>query len=104
MWQVGDVNSAIRPFPVFGDKNILPLTLPSPHWGEDKGEGDRGENMETGKQGMTRRDFLKRNMIVVAALALLSSPLKSFADIFRRQPRKPNVSGKEARYYRTLAG
>lgn len=60
--------------------------------------------METGKQTMTRRGFLKRNMIVVAALALLSSPLKSFADIFRRQPRKPNVSGKEARYYKTLAG
>lgn len=60
--------------------------------------------MDTLKKGMTRRDFLKRNIIIAAALALLSSPLKSFADIFRRQPRRPNVSEKEARYYRTLAG
>ena len=56
------------------------------------------------KEGMTRREFLKRNVIVFAALAFFASPLKSFADIFRRQTRGPNVSDKEGRYYRTLAG
>jgi anaerobic selenocysteine-containing dehydrogenase len=60
--------------------------------------------METGKEGMTRREFLKRNVIILAALAFLGSPLKSFAGIFKRQPRGPNVSDKEGRYYRTLAG
>ena len=60
--------------------------------------------MDTRKEGMTRREFLKKNMVIVAALAFIGSPLKSFADIFRRQPHKPNVSDKEARYYKTLAG
>lgn len=60
--------------------------------------------MDTHREGMTRREFLKKNMIIIGALALFASPLKSFADIFRRQPSKPNVSDKEARYYKTLAG
>ena len=60
--------------------------------------------MDKLKEGMTRREFLKRNIIVFAALAFFSSPLKSLADIFRRQPRGPNVTEKEGRYYRTLAG
>lgn len=60
--------------------------------------------MNTPREGMTRREFLKRNMLVVAALAFFASPLKSFADYFRQQPRKPNVSDKEARYYKRLAG
>ena len=67
--------------------------------------GIKGGHMETGKEGMTRREFLKKNVIVVAAFAFLASPLKSFADtFFRRQPCKPNVSDREARYYKTLAG
>lgn len=57
--------------------------------------------MDTRKEGMSRREFLKRNMIVVAALAFFGSPLKSLADYFKR---KPNVADKEARYYKTLAG
>ena len=56
------------------------------------------------KEGMTRREFLKRNVIVFAALAFFASPLKSFADIFKRRPDGPNVSDKEGRYYRALAG
>jgi len=64
----------------------------------------RGGNMGIRKEGMTRREFLKRNMIIIGALALFASPLKSFADVFRRQARNPNVSDKEARYYKTLAG
>ena len=60
--------------------------------------------MDTRKEGMTRREFLKKNMIIIGVLALFASPLKSFADIFRRGPHKPNVSDKEARYYKTLAG
>ena len=63
-----------------------------------------GGNTDKRREGMTRREFLKRNMVVLAALALFASPLKAFAGIFKRQPRSPNVSDKEGRYYRTLAG
>ena len=66
--------------------------------------GHKGESMENNKKGMTRREFLKRNLFVVAALAFLGSPFKSFADIFKGHPLQPNVSDKEARYYKTLAG
>ncbi len=60
--------------------------------------------MDKLKEGMTRREFLKNNVLIVAALALFGSPLKAFAGIFKRQPRSPNVSDKEGRYYRRLAG
>lgn len=53
------------------------------------------------KNVMTRREFLKRNLILVSALAFIGAPLKVFAGAFRR---RPNVSDKEARYYKRLAG
>lgn len=56
--------------------------------------------MDTRKEEMTRREFFKKTVMAIGVLALFASPLKSFADIFS----KPNVSDKEARYYRTLTG
>ena len=53
---------------------------------------------------MTRREFLKRNLFAIAALVFLGSSLRSLVDIFRGRAGRPNVSDKEARYYRTLAG
>ena len=50
---------------------------------------------------MDRREFLKMNFVLAAAIAFLSTPLKGFADMFKRGP---NISDKEARYYRRLAG
>ncbi|MDD4879242.1 MAG: hypothetical protein PHR22_02160 [Candidatus Omnitrophica bacterium] len=60
--------------------------------------------MDKRRKGMTRREFLKKNILIIAVLALFGSPLKAFADVFKRKPRGPNVSDKEGRYYRTLAG
>ncbi|MFA5338607.1 MAG: hypothetical protein WC317_00475 [Candidatus Omnitrophota bacterium] len=59
--------------------------------------------MDTRKEGMTRREFLKRNILIIAALALFGSPLKAFAGVFKRKA-VSNVSDKEGRYYRRLAG
>lgn len=53
------------------------------------------------KDTMTRREFLKRNLILVSALAFIGAPLKAFARAFGH---RPNVSDKEARYYKRLAG
>ncbi len=60
--------------------------------------------MDKLKEGMTRREFLKNNILIVSALALFGSPLKAFAGIFGRKADNPNVSDKEGRYYRRLAG
>ncbi|MDD5073526.1 MAG: hypothetical protein PHX64_06100 [Candidatus Omnitrophica bacterium] len=60
--------------------------------------------MDTRKEGMTRREFLKRNILIIAALALFGSPLKAFAGVFKSKADGSNVSDKEGRYYRRLAG
>ena len=56
----------------------------------------------SGKIGfLTRRQFLKRNIFLALAVALLVSPLKAFGQAFRRGS---NISDKEARFYSKLAG
>jgi anaerobic selenocysteine-containing dehydrogenase len=57
--------------------------------------------MSDKKEVLTRRQFLKRNILLALALAFLGYPLKAFGRTFRREP---NVSDKEARFYSRLAG
>ncbi|MDD5269840.1 MAG: hypothetical protein PHE80_01475 [Candidatus Omnitrophica bacterium] len=49
----------------------------------------------------TRREFLKRNIVLAAAVLAASGLLKALSGAFGR---KANVSDREARYYKTLAG
>lgn len=52
-------------------------------------------------KGITRREFLKRNIVLAAAVFAAGGLLKALSGAFGR---KANVSNKEARYYKTLAG
>lgn len=50
---------------------------------------------------LTRRQFLRRNVLLALALAFLGFPLKALGGTARQEP---NVSDKEARFYSKLAG
>ncbi|MFA5147805.1 MAG: hypothetical protein WC369_09420 [Dehalococcoidales bacterium] len=50
---------------------------------------------------VTRREFLKKNLMLAAAMFFIGGVPGKLAEYFGR---KANVSDKEARYYRTLAG
>jgi hypothetical protein len=52
-------------------------------------------------KGITRREFLKRNIVLAAAVFIAGGFLKALAGALGR---KPNVSDREARYYKTLSG
>ena len=56
---------------------------------------------EADMKGITRREFLKRNIVLAAAVFAAGGLLKALSGAFGR---KANVSDKEARYYKTLAG
>lgn len=55
------------------------------------------------KFGLTRRQFLKGNILLVIVLAFSKFPFKVIKDAFRNRNR-PNLSDKEARFYSNLAG
>ncbi len=56
------------------------------------------------KFGLTRRQFLKGNILLAIALAFSKLPFKAFKEAFRNKE-KPNTSlNKEARFYSNLAG
>lgn len=55
------------------------------------------------KLGLTRRQFLKGNILLVIGLAFSKFPFKVIKDAFRNENR-PNISDKEARFYSKLAG
>jgi len=58
--------------------------------------------MTSDRELLTRRQFLKRNILLAFALAFLSGPLtKAFG---RTVKRESGVSDKEARFYSKLAG
>ena len=50
---------------------------------------------------ITRREFLKRNFVLAAVVLAAGGFIKALSGAFGR---KANVSDKEARYYKTLAG
>jgi hypothetical protein len=52
-------------------------------------------------KNITRREFLKRNFVLAAAVLIAGGLVKALSGAFGR---KANVSDKEARYYKTLAG
>lgn len=52
---------------------------------------------------LTRRQFLKGNILLAAMLAFSRLPLKAFKEAFR-SAEKPNISNREARFYSNLAG
>ncbi|MFA5165320.1 MAG: hypothetical protein WC481_07140 [Candidatus Omnitrophota bacterium] len=56
---------------------------------------------EADMKGITRREFLKRNFVLAAAVLIAGGLVKALSGVFGR---KANVSDKEARYYKTLAG
>lgn len=55
------------------------------------------------KFGLTRRQFLKGNILLVIVLAFSKFPFKVIKDAFRNENRL-NISDKEARFYSKLAG
>lgn len=53
---------------------------------------------------LNRRDFLKRNLIVVCSLFLAQTFSSLIRDNRFNQSEKVNASTKEAKYYKNLAG
>jgi|GEM_PF-2491721 len=52
---------------------------------------------------LTRRQFLKGNILLAIALVLSKLPFKVLKEAFQKR-NEPNVSNKEARFYSNLAG